>query len=647
MDPVVRKLTRLLDSDDLELRTSAVRVVAELELSSKGVVRALARSLQESDEDLRSAALGALSRLGAKDVAPQVLPLLAEPGPLRERAMELVVGLGQSAWGQLRSLYPGSDLHGKRAIINCIARIGGKDALAYLLKLLPTESFELQKHLTLHICEALDRMKPAAQGAVFEPLRKILRGKVSAESPQLQITGAIVLGHLRGPVLVHKARELLQWLAGAEHPADVRRHAILSFSRLFPERKLNSGEEQFVEAILCDEDWQNVAQHALTLFERLHVPSTRHKRLVELLHASPHFSVQIHLFDRLRATNKAEVAEAILPFLSDARFRVREVAEGVLRKMPAAIDSLFAVLVEEDDLDVTQRVNSILRDFPMETRRKYVGKAIERLLELYEQNDPSYSSFLDFVRAVDPEPLRQGVYSACGKLKSGRSRDRWERMAIQLRLLWDNHLITAEGRYLLAVAHLRMSGKELAPAARRANLGLQVIRALIYNDSTSLLRRLTSDQALTDEDYYYLGFHFVEENDEVSSFGESMLRHVVKRYPRSKNAAAAKRKLEQLEARRESESGAASVKSRAAARKRGATKKAGADKKAVADKKPAAEKKKPAAEKKKPAAEKKKPAAAAGKKSAGKATRKAAKAPPIRIKKGGSATAAKKARKKR
>jgi HEAT repeat protein len=628
MDPVVRKLMRLLDTSDVSLRTAAVRVVAELELTSKGVVRALARALHGSDEELRSAALDALSRLGAKDVTAQVLPLLAEPGPLRERAMDLVVELGQPALGQLRNLYPVSDLHGKRAIITCLARIGGRDSLAYLLKLLPDESFELQKHLTVHICEALDRMKPAAQAVVFEPLRKLLRGKSAAASPQLQITGAVVLGHLRGPVLVHKSRELLQWLSDVKQPSDVRRHAVLSFSRLFPERKLTVTEEEYLEKILCDEDWHNVAQHGLTLFERLHIPSTRHKRLVELLHASPHFSVQIHLFDRLRETNKAEVAQAIIPFLSDARFRVREVAEGVLRKMPSAIDSLFGVLVEEEDLDITQRVNSILRDFPVDTRRKYVGKAIDRLLELYEQNDPSYASFLDFVRAVDPEPLRRGVYDKCSKLRSGRSRDRWERMAVQLKLLWDNHLITAEGRYLLAVAHLRLSSKELAPAARRANLGLQVVRALIYNDPASLQRRLVADTALADEDYYYVGFHFVEESDEVCSFGESMLRHVIKRYPRSKCSGAAKRKLEQLEARRESEVGAASVKSRAAARKRQAT----AGKKAAAAKPAAAAGKKPAG--------RNKPTAAS------KTTRKSAKSPPMRIKKGGSATAAKKARKK-
>jgi hypothetical protein len=42
--------------------------------------------------------------------------------------------------------------------------------------------------------------------------------------------------------------------------------------------------------------------------------------VVSLLHKSPHFSVHIHVFERLRGQDSREVARAIIPFLSDSRF---------------------------------------------------------------------------------------------------------------------------------------------------------------------------------------------------------------------------------------------------------------------------------------------------------------------------------------
>ncbi len=61
------KLTKLLESEDLELRRAVIRVVAEIGLSTRGVVQALGRCLREPHEDLRMTALEALSRLGGSD----------------------------------------------------------------------------------------------------------------------------------------------------------------------------------------------------------------------------------------------------------------------------------------------------------------------------------------------------------------------------------------------------------------------------------------------------------------------------------------------------------------------------------------------------------------------------------------------------
>jgi len=554
MNAILRKLSQLLDSNDMELRMAAIRVTTELDLRSRQIVQALGRSLREPHDELRLVALRALARLGAADVADMVVPLILTTGPLREHAMAVISAVGPGVSEQLKTLYGQADFHGKRAVITAMARIGGKGALTFLLKILPDEPFELQKHLTLSICESLDRMTPAQQAPVFSMVLRLLKSKEMTKHPQLLITGAIILGHFRGSALASRARNELKALAEKKFPPEVRRHAIVSYNRLMHEAKVTPRDEQFLTKLLSDEDWHNVAQHALTGFQKLPFPKKALPKLIGLLHGSPHFSVHIHIFERLQSSDSADVAEAILPFLADSRFRVREAAEGALRKMPGSIESLFALLMKTEDLEVTQRINAILRDFPQDTRQKYVERASTRLLSLFEENDPHYRSFLEFVKSLDPDPLRKRIYDKAHQLKKKNAKDKWERIAGLLQLLWDNHLITAEGRYLLAVALVRQSPKDLAPASRRANLGLRVLRALVYDDHADLAKRLRADKDLGPDDYFYLGFHFSEEGEDMRPFSTLMLEHVVKAFPKSKVAPPAAHKLDlQAKARAQAE----------------------------------------------------------------------------------------------
>lgn len=540
---IPKRLVGLLDSGDIALRIAAARVVSELGIRTRSVVQALGRCLKEPHEELRAVALSALARLGAADVAPMVVPLILSPGPLREHAMSVIAAVGPSVTPQLKSLYGQADFHGKRAVATAISRVGGKDGLSFLVKILPSEPFELQKHVTLCLSEALERLPPRDQAPVLSSILRLVRERGMAKLPQVLASGAVLLGHARG-ALVPRAREALRQLIDKKHPPEVRRHAIISWGRLISENEIRPRDIEFLFGLLRDEDWHNIAQHALYGLQKLSLDSKHLGRLIDLLRESPHFSVHIHVFERLQTCDRPEIARAILPFLSDPRFRVREAAETALRKMPSAIDSLFFLLMKTDDLEVTQRINAILRDFPQETRAKYMGRAVARLFELFEANDPHYKSFLEFAKAVDPEALRKRVYEAAAALKRSRRSDRWERIAGLVQMLWDNHLITAEGRYFLGVAQLRSAPKDLSPAARRGHLALRVLRSLVYDDPEGLAARLKSDKDLTAEDYHFLGFHFAEEGDEFRPFARAMLEHVVKKFPRSSAAAAAAHKLE-------------------------------------------------------------------------------------------------------
>ena len=543
MDATAKKLLKLLDSDDLGLRVSAAQVFSELGISSKPVIKALGNCLREPYEPIQLAALKGLARLGASDVAHLVVPMILKGGDVREHVMAVVAAIGPSAVPQLRDLYDGADFNGRRAIITSLSVLNGKPAVDFMLNKLAEESFEQQQHLLARLAEAINAMKPAQQTPIFPLVQKLLRGKPDPSTPYLHISGLILLGCFRGRSLAGRARKILRNYADPKHLPEIRRFALVSLYRQSDELKATPDFLRFLQKSLCDSDWENVAQHALTGFKKVDLNSKDCLKLVQLFNKSPHFTVHIHVFERLKGINRPEIASAIVPFLSDSRFRVREAAEVALRQLPSGIESLFKTLVESEDLEVTQRVNSILQEFPQKTRRKYLDRAVKRLLLLFERNDVRYRSFLEFVKGVDPEPLREKVHEKVLKLKNGGSREKWSRICVYMQLLWDNHMITSEGRYHFAIALIRQSAKDLDPASRRSDLGLRVLRALIYDSYEELVEKIVVDKQVKPEDFYYLGFHFAEESEQMGGFGVRMLQHLVETFPRSQICPQAGQKL--------------------------------------------------------------------------------------------------------
>ena len=571
MDLTSKKLVQLLDSSDLDLRMSAIRIAAEIHLNSKEVIHSLSRCLREEPEPLRILALKALARLGARDVLGLVVPMVLEPGALREQALAVVTALGHPAVVQLCELYSKADFHGKLAVATALARIGGRQSMEFLLEILPVESSEVQKHITRCVCDCLEAMPPAAQLPFFKLVtRHLPRKKSPAEAPMVAAR-LLILGYFHGEKMARPARALLLEFAGKEYPGDIRRHALVSFQRLVGEVPPGSEQIAALEKLLCDDDWNNVAQHALGALKKVDLTRPQILRLVDLLRESPHFSVHIHVFEKLRGIDSREVIRAIIPFLSDHRFRVREAAESALRSLPSAVEDLFKSLLEIEDSEVCQRISQILKEYPQEVKRRFVGEATRLFINLFDQGDTRHPFFFEFTQAIDPEPLRQRIYQKVRSLKTGRSKEKWIKIAGYLQILWDHHLITPDGRYLFAVALIRESSKDLSPPARRSNLGLRVLRSLIYDDTPGLAQALTRDKDVGPEELFYIGFHFMEEGEEMRPFANALLEHLIRKYPKSRFAAAGRAKLD-LHVATEPPAGASKTSSKSSKGKAGGSK---------------------------------------------------------------------------
>ena len=90
---------------------------------------------------------------------------------------------------------------------------------------------------------------------------------------------------------------------------------------------------------------------------------------------------------------------------------------------------------------------------------------------------------------------------------------------------------------------LKLSNHDLAADARNADPALHQFGALLHRHETEPIRMVEKAKWLDADDLLYLGFHFAEGARAEKEFGSQVLKLIIKRSPRSKQARDARSKL--------------------------------------------------------------------------------------------------------
>ena len=157
-----------------------------------------------------------------------------------------------------------------------------------------------------------------------------------------------------------------------------------------------------------------------------------------------------------------------------------------------------------------------------------------------QAGSPRRDPLLYFLRNADPAAADAALRQVGLKFRQGK---KWAQAVECLRQLVNTESFDDETRYELGVCNLKQSAKDLAPQLRLEDYAIRGLQALLRNRAFDLLPRLKKDKALDAADLFYVGFHFSEVLGDEKQFGEQLLQHVVKRWPRSPEAKAARNKL--------------------------------------------------------------------------------------------------------
>ncbi|MFH1680181.1 MAG: hypothetical protein ABIH26_05985, partial [Candidatus Eisenbacteria bacterium] len=170
-------------------------------------------------------------------------------------------------------------------------------------------------------------------------------------------------------------------------------------------------------------------------------------------------------------------------------------------------------------------------------------------LRFLARGDDRYRLPFEVLRNANPDMLVKAILASVRSARKSKNLDRAEKY---LQLVNTEDLATLETRFELAIVRLRKVSK--APAAVSASYSapfaeadspLVLLSSVLRSDRFSLGKRLRAEAGfLGSDDYLYVGLHLAERSPLERELALSILRFIVRKYPRKKEARVARHRLQ-------------------------------------------------------------------------------------------------------
>ncbi|MFC1461714.1 HEAT repeat domain-containing protein [Verrucomicrobiota bacterium] len=535
MDQKLKKICGLLQSPDNMRRCGAAVVLAELAPKDPAVVKALGEALQTANQTLMTCILDALDAIASRSALPYVMPLLnAEDMGTRLRAVAIISKAGNAVLPQIKRRLDQARPREKLALVDILARIHRRDAFRMVLDILYDSDFELAKEtcdaVRRHIKDAgpKDRLSLHKQVASFANSERVKKRE------RVLTSSLLLLGSIGRP----EARTVLLKYSTPKTAPYVRRHALIGLKGLECSGPAAGAVARKVLGYLNESD-PDIVRHAIDVIGRQPMSCLQPAQWRKLL-KSKHGSV-CGVAARKIAENETTINNRLLvELLSHEDNNVREIAAGALSGRKKAARILLDALRKESNPESAWSLAKILKPHSESIDKKTL-KTFARLTESHMQaGKPQHEPLLYFLRNADPKTAESVVLETGLKFKQTK---KWAQAVQCLRRLINTESFDDNAGYALSVCNLKLSTRDFTPPLRAQDHALRGFQRLLRNRSFKLLEQLKKDRSLNADELYYVAFHFSEQVSEDREFGEQLLDHVARKWPRSKQGKAAKNKL--------------------------------------------------------------------------------------------------------
>lgn len=539
VNATLKALQNLIRNPDPELQLAALRVLGAIKSREPGIHRALGELLVATDDPIVfHAVLDAIDQAPHEQALRYLLRLLERDIPYQDRVLEVIAKIGPKALPALKLQFERVSSATQGRIVAILPRLRTHPAHQMLLDSLAHPNHHVVRAALHAIRDEMPHYAPDEKADLQTRLAAALRDRRFKASDTALSAVIISLGVLADP----RAEDILLPFTRPGHPAQIRRHALLSLSRLdLPVDDRPDLAAELAE-LLDEEDYDGLVRPAVAVLARLR-PGKADEARCRVWLKNRHPGVRAFAIQTLAQIDSPANAQLILDFLHHPDQAPRDAAIAALKTMPSAVGVLLKAL-DQCVAAGTGGGGELVRLLESHPGNRLAPdrarSLVKRMLTLSTANDPHHEWYLNALKTLRPDILLADLAKQADQAFAAGD---FATACRVLRLLDTAGLLTDETRYRLAVARLKVSPKDRSRSSRQADYALDHMATLLAHDPKGFRARLFAEPMLDDADLYYVGYHFAERLNEERRFGADVLRHVVAKWPRRAAAKQAKAKL--------------------------------------------------------------------------------------------------------
>ncbi|HEV8058817.1 MAG TPA: HEAT repeat domain-containing protein [Gemmataceae bacterium] len=533
-DATTKKIVVLLTSHpDAFVKAAAARLLAELSLKDKEVAAGLLKAVEDAEPSVRLEAIRALGKLGVESALARLVEFIKQGGAESEAAADAAAQLGARAVKSLQDLMHHVAPGLRRRIAGALAASGGSAAHSAGVHALLDSDPGVVDAAARSLLNRIPNFQAAEKRSVGEQVLEALAPRKG--QGLAAVSEAALLRVLAG---LHDARsEKIFWSrVDASFPESVRAAALQALGGL----PLSIKKDQLVSLLACAADPNfRIAAPALLLLKPLEPTQITISAWASLFESADP-SVRRFALEKLGSYESPPVLEGLRRQLRHPDRQLREMTLNCLAGSSSGMAVLVQELLEAESADETwslaRALAPILREADAVTQKRLLAEAGQRL----ESGDRRADPLVFVLREMDPKMLRDELET---KALGLRKKKDYPRALVYLKLLTRDPACGEAIRFEMAACALKLSEKDLAAEHRALDPCLQQFARLAHHPQQQPIDLLRAAKWLTPEDYFYLGFHFVESSDrQERELGSALLELVQERCPKTKLAKDAKNK---------------------------------------------------------------------------------------------------------
>ncbi len=529
----LKKLASLFDDADKEKRLAAAVVVGALALKDAACTDGLVRLLDGPPDEQRAGLLS-LASTSPKKAQKKALDLVTAGTPsVREAAAQLLKAIGPDVVDDIKARRAAAGESEKRDLDRVLAEMGGTDAFRALLDGLAAADEQTARAAALSVHKQIVGAPKKTRASFANTTMKVLEKtpKGAARTPQHEAALLKILGWCEDDDSVDT---LVAFARDEKKPGAVRQEAIIALRFPLAEGKA----KKIVIDVLLD-----AALGADALVARAALGTVTGARLEEA-HLGKLLPLAVHrdpergnlAINKIREHGGAKAAAVLVDVSLTADRERAQTARDALTTIPEGRDAAVAGLFKAKDADRARALAELLLPGAKDLGKGVAKKLIAELVVRVSDTGRGYEPFLILARALDAEGTADALRDLAAKLKKSKKTE--ERAAHVLILLSNTDGATDDDRLRLAVSALQKSRLDVRPDSRARDEAIKLFADIAGKVDMKILRK---QKSVTDEQLFYLGFHFTEEGEPI---GKDLLEEVIARGPRTKLAKAAKNKLQ-------------------------------------------------------------------------------------------------------